>query len=54
MSDFESFLCFSFENFQNRSSDLELSFAMETIGFYFPRAILAMDSLWEDWPIKAR
>ena len=44
-------------NFQNRSyhliidernekTDLNLSFTKETIGFYFQRAILAVDSLW--------
>ena len=38
------------ENFQN--TDLDLSFAKETVGFYFQGAILAVDSLWFDGQIS--
>ena len=36
------------QNFRSSKTDLNLSFTKETIGFYFQRAILAVDSLCSD------
>ena len=33
---------------KEHKTDLDLSFAKETIGFYIQRAIIVVDSLWVD------
>ena len=39
---------------KSQKTDLDLSFAKETIGLYFQRAILALDSLWFDFSFDVR